>query len=93
MARPLWMLVVPGNDDDQDDDHDRDACDHDDCGGVGGGFIDSDEFGCLWCLVMMIMIMTKMIVVVDLYIVMRLDCLHFVTGRAEVLVKTLAGKG
>ena len=93
MARPLWMLVVPGNHDDQDDDHDRDACDHDDCGGVGGGFIDSDEFGCLWYLVMMIMIMTKMIVVVDLYIVMRLDCLHFVTGSAEVLVKTLAGKG
>ena len=92
MARPLWMLVVPGNDDDQDDDHDRDACDHDDCGGVGGGFIDSDEFGCLWCLVMMIMMMNKM-VEVDLYIVMRLDCLHFVTGRAEVLVKTLAGKG
>ena len=49
MARPLWMLVVPGNDDDWDDDHDRDACDHDDC---GGGFIDSDEFGCLWYLVM-----------------------------------------
>ena len=89
MARPLWMLVVPGNDDDQDDDHDRDACDHDDC---GGGFIDSDEFGCLWYLVMMIIMMNKM-VEVDLYIVMRLDCLHFVTGRAEVLVKTLAGKG
>ena len=88
MARPLWMLVVPGNHDDQDDDHDRDACDHDDC---GGGFIDSDEFGCLWYLVMMIMMMNKM-VEVDLYIVMRLDCLHFVTGRAEVLVKTLAGK-
>ena len=89
MARPLWMLVVPGNDDDQDDDHDLDACDHDDC---GGGFIDSDEFGCLWCLVMMIMMMNKM-VEVDLYIVMRLDCLHFITGSAEVLVKTLAGKG
>ena len=88
MARPLWMLVVPGNHDDQDDDHDRDACDHDDC---GGGFIDSDEFGCLWYLVMMIMMMNKM-VEVDLYIVMRLDCLHLVTGRAEVLVKTLAGK-
>ena len=92
MARPLWMLVVPGNHDDQDDDHDLDACDHDDCGGVGGGFIDSDEFGCLWYLVMMIMMMNKM-VEVDLYIVMRLDCLHFITGSAEVLVKTLAGKG
>ena len=41
---------------------------------------------------MMIIMMNKM-VEVDLYIVMRLDCLHFVTGRAEVLVKTLAGKG
>ena len=41
---------------------------------------------------MMIMMMNKM-VEVDLYIVMRLDCLHFITGSAEVLVKTLAGKG
>ena len=41
----------------------------------------------------MIMIMTKMIVVVDLHIVIRLDCLHFVTGSAKVLVKTLAEKG
>ena len=30
MARPLWMLVVPGN-----DDYDQDDCD--------GGFVDCDE--------------------------------------------------
>ena len=39
MARPLWMLMVPGNDDDWDDDHDQNDC--------GGGFVYCDEIGLL----------------------------------------------